>query len=137
MGQSPIGHYFNRYEWITTGARDCLGCAYLKGKVKSLANWRRGAMPGFHPHCDCYLKPVDMLDKGFFEFFFPEISAVHKPFFIGLDAMICSWLRALKPKVKQMDPYKPDKGRPTLQSFVSDPWDTYDERKKKRISLLF
>jgi hypothetical protein len=137
MGPSVVGQYFNRYEWVTTGETNCLGCWYFKGQIKPLHNWRRATMPGFHPHCDCYLKPVDDLARGFFELAFPEIAAVHKPFFIGLDAFICGWLRGLVPKVKQMDPYKPDKGKPTLKSLIDDPRDTYDENKKKRLTLLF
>jgi len=46
-----------KYMWMTRG-HNCPVCNMMRGRVYSMRFWTQAVMPGFHPHCDCFLKLV-------------------------------------------------------------------------------
>ncbi len=47
-----------KYKWVTSGP-NCDVCNLMRGRVYALIVWWDTLMPGFHPHCNCRLEPVE------------------------------------------------------------------------------
>jgi hypothetical protein len=54
-----IEDQYNLYQWVTRNTNTCPLCAAMEGRVYNLDVYITSTVyPGFHSHCDCYLRQV-------------------------------------------------------------------------------